>query len=304
MSQMSDAFELIVIGAGPAGIAAAVEGAARGARVALLDEQSGPGGQIYRNVTNASAKRKNLLGKDYAVGDALARQLMESDVDRRFGANVWHVGADGAVAYSVDGNAIRIKGQHIVLASGAVERAVPLPGWTLPGVMTAGAAQIMLKSNGIVARDAVLVGSGPLLYLLAVQMAEAGAPPKAIVETQGLGDLRAAIRHWPGLLRGWRQIAKGIGLLGRLRRLRVKRYTGARDIRVVGQDAAEAVQFLHRGQSHQIRTNHVFLHQGVIPNTQISRGLRLGHRFNAQQRCFCPDVDEYGQKQRCCALKR
>ena len=295
MSSTIEQFDLVIIGAGPAGMAAAIEGADHGATVALIDEQTSPGGQIYRNVSNAPPGRKAVLGKDYSAGAALAQRLLDSAVQHRFGATVWHVGTGGEVTYSAQGTATRINGRQVILATGAIERAMPIPGWTLPGVMTAGAAQIMLKANGLIARDAVLVGSGPLLYLLAVQMCQAGAPPKALIETQSFADLRAASTHAMGMLRGWRQIAKGLGLLARLRRYGVKRFTGARGISVLGESAAEAVEFTTQGKPRRIEAQHVFLHQGVIPNTQISRALRLDHHFNAAQRCFCPTVDAHGQ---------
>lgn len=288
-------FDLIVIGAGPAGISAALEAESHGARVVLLDEQPTAGGQIYRNVLGASAGLAAILGPDYMEGRAPAKALERSDVDHRAGVTVWHVGAKGLVCYSQDGTAVQLRARHILLATGATERPVPLPGWTLPGVMTAGAAQILLKSGGIVAEGAVLVGSGPLLYLVAAQMLGAGQPPRALVETQSFAALAAAMQHLPGAVRGWRQLVKGLALIARLRRGGVRRHTGASEIAITGKDRAEAVEFTARGKRHRIETGIVLLHQGVVPNTQISRALRLDHRYDAAQRCFHPVTDAYGQ---------
>ena len=118
---------------------------------------------------------------------------------------------------------------------------MPLPGWTLPGVMTAGAGQILLKQSGVLARSAVLVGAGPLLYLIAVQMLRAGQPPLALVETQTGRNRRAALRHLGGALRGWPHMAKGLRMLAELKRGGVPRYIGAQDIRIEGDTRAEVL---------------------------------------------------------------
>ena len=193
--------DLAVIGAGPAGMAAARVAAEAGARVVLLDEQPAPGGQIYRAITTGGAGRGGVLGSDYLAGAELARGLDHPDIHHVVGATVWRVDAGREIAFSMESAAHLLHARRIVLATGAIERPFPFPGWTLPGVMTAGAAQILLKSAGVVARDAVLAGSGPLLYLIAHQMIAAGAPPAALVETRPEGGLGAAFRHLPGALR-------------------------------------------------------------------------------------------------------
>ena len=289
------AFDIVVIGAGPAGMAAASEAAHHGASVCVLDEQRQAGGQIYRNVENAEPAREAILGKDYLAGRSLVAGLKQSGVDHRAGVVVWSVGPDGRVTYSKDNRARQVEGKHIVIATGALERPVPVPGWTLPGVITAGAVQIMMKSDGLVAQNAVLVGSGPLLYLVATQLLAAGSPPKAMVETQSSWNHIRALRHLPKALRDWKQLVKGVGFLTTLKRAKVPRYTGATNIAIEGSVGAESVSFRANGKSHRIKTNAVLLHQGVVPNTQISRALDLDHRYDTVQRCFHPVTDAFGQ---------
>lgn len=288
-------YDIAVLGAGPAGMATATEAASLGASVLLLDEQPGPGGQIYRNVETASPQQRAILGRDYQKGSALSAALRASGADYRPDCTVWEVSRSGLVVFSQSGRADQIKADHLVLATGAIERPVPLPGWTLPGVMTAGAAQILLKSGGLVAKGAVLIGSGPLIYLLAAQMIAAGSPPKALVETQTKRDLWSARPHIFGALQGWRYLAKGAALLARIRAAGVKRYCGAQDIALLGEGQLKTVQFAARGKTHRIQTNLALLHMGVVPNTQISRLLRLNHSYDLQQRCFAPKVDTYGR---------
>lgn len=286
--------DLIVIGAGPAGMAAAVQAKDFGASVLVLDEQAEQGGQIYRGVLSADSGRMAVLGSEYAAGYSLAEAMRQPGIRHEMRAMVWRLDPDGTVTYSVDGTAHQALGRQVIVATGALERPVPLPGWTLPGVLTAGAAQILLKSSGMVAENAVLVGSGPLLYLLAAQMIAAGTPPKAMVETQTKGDLIRSLKHGVGALRGWRMVAKGLGLIATIRKAGVERHTAATNIRIAGSDKAEAVIFSCRGVIHEIACDQVLLHQGVVPNTQFTRSLGLEHYWNDRQRCFQPVVNQMG----------
>lgn len=290
--------DLIVIGAGPAGMAAAAEAAGAGLAVVMLDEQPGPGGQIYRAVTGSGAARGEVLGADYLDGARLVEAMRQAGAEHLSGAVVWQIApaAEGiTVTYSRDGQAAQMRAARLVLATGALERPVPIPGWTLPGVMTAGAGQILLKASGLVAERAVLAGSGPLLYLLAVQMVRAGQPPVAIVETQGAGDALRALPHLVRGLRGWRVLVKGLGLLWALRRAGVRRITGARDLAVEGEGRVVALTFTAGGRVQRIACETVMLHQGVVPNTQISRALRMEHDWLAGQHGFAPRLDAWGE---------
>lgn len=292
------AVDLIVIGAGPAGMAAAEEAAGAGLSVALLDEQPGAGGQIYRAVTGAGAARGDVLGQDYLDGARLVEAMLAAGVQHVTGAVVWNIEPDDegiTVTYSREGRAAQMRAARLVLATGALERAVPIPGWTLPGVMTAGAGQILLKASGLVAERAVLAGSGPLLYLLAVQMVRAGQPPLAVVETQGFGDMLRALPHLVRGLRGWRVLIKGLGLLLALRRAGVRRITGARGLAVEGEGRAQALSFTAGGRVRRIACDTVLLHQGVVPNTQINRALRMAHDWLDGQQAFAPRVDQWGE---------
>ncbi|WP_116085233.1 NAD(P)/FAD-dependent oxidoreductase [Tropicimonas sp. IMCC34011] len=286
--------DLIIIGAGPAGLAAADEARRYGARVILLDEQPTPGGQIYRNVLSATPGHDRLLGRSYSSGRSLANTALDKRIDYRSGAVVWKASAEGSVWYSSKGRSCMVTGRHLLLATGALERPVPVPGWTLPGVMTAGAAQILLKSAGTAPRDAVLVGSGPLLYLLARQLLAAGFPPKAIVDTRSGQQMRSALRHAPGALRSWRVLYEGLRLIWSLRKSGVAWFRGAEEARIEGTDTANAVAFRHGGRQHRIETQIALLHQGVVPNTQLSRSLGLPHCWDESQLCFRPQTNAYG----------
>jgi len=282
-------FDLIVIGAGPAGLAGARTAAGKGLTVLVLDEQPRPGGQIYRDVERATPLRGDILGKDYTAGLDLARGLDHAKITHVPAATVWQIEAGTNVFYTQDGVAREARGKRLLLATGALERPMPIPGWTLPGVMGAGAAQILLKQSGIVPERAVLAGAGPLLYLVAAQMVRMGAPPLALVETQTRSDFLRALKHLPGALAGWRYLLKGAGMLSELRRAGIPRYTGATRLRVEGGVQAEALSFRAGGTDRRLEAETVLLHHGVVPHVQAARSIGIPHRWHAGQNCFVPE---------------
>lgn len=290
-----DKTDLVIIGAGPAGMAAATQAADLRLNVTVLDEQPRAGGQVYRDVDRASSVRGEILGADYTDGTRLTKGLKHERINHVTGAVVWAIEDGFRLSYTRDGRGTQISADRILLATGALERPMPIPGWTLPGVMTAGAGQILLKQSGVVARNAVLVGSGPLLYLIASQMVRAGAPPAAMVETQTWGDMVRSARHFGGALRGWPYIVKGLKMLAEIKHAKVPRFTGATAITIKGTSKADAVRFTHKGRTQRIACETVFLHHGVVPNTQAARSLGISHRWHAAQNSFVPKLDDWGQ---------
>ena len=160
------AYDVIVIGAGPAGLAAATTSAEAGLKTLLVDENPSPGGQIYRAITTSPLKNSSILGTDYDTGRQLVHTFDNSGADRLVGCTVWSLDRERIVGLSYGGEARLIKAERVIIATGAMERPFPIPGWTLPGVMTIGAGQTMLKASGLVPAGRVaLAGQGPLLWL-------------------------------------------------------------------------------------------------------------------------------------------
>jgi len=285
-----DRIDFAVIGAGPAGMAAATLAAELGLDTLLIDEQDAPGGQIYRAIEGADDDSP--LGGDYLAGRLLVDEFRESVAAYRPAATVWHIDPDGTVSLVSAGGSEAIRARRILLATGAYERPVPIPGWTLPGVMTAGAAQIMLKTGDLVpAGRAVLAGQGPLLWLVAAQLIRAGAPPAAILETAPHPNYHAAARLLPRVL--WparRALWKGLKLIREVKRAGIPIRREIAGLRVLGRDRIETVAW----DSGELPADLLLLHEGVIPNTQISLALQLDHRWDAAQLCWRPVVDEWG----------
>ena len=282
--------ELAIIGAGPAGMAAAVLADELGLETVLIDEQGSPGGQMYRAIERAEPGTP--LGSDYLAGWPLVAALRASRVDYRPSTTLWHVDPEGALFLETAGRSETVTARRVLLATGALERPVPIPGWTLPGVMTAGAAQILLKSSGLVPEGrVVLAGQGPLLYLVAAQLARAGAAPVALFETAPLENYLAAIRPLAGLWAGRRRLIKGLGLISAVKRAGVRIRRGVRGLRAVGQRRLERVAW----EDGELAADYLLLHEGIIPNVQVSLALQLRHEWDEAQLCWRPSLDAWGQ---------
>jgi NADPH-dependent 2,4-dienoyl-CoA reductase/sulfur reductase-like enzyme len=290
--------DLAIIGAGPAGMAAAALAAEFGLDILLVDEQDAPGGQIYRGIERVpeSSPKTSPLGADYLAGRPLVAGLRGSTARYRPGTTVWHIepgpSPGGTLSLVVDEKSEAVVAHHILLATGAIERPVPIPGWTLPGVMTVGAAQILLKTADSVPEGrTVLAGQGPLLYLVALQLARAGAPPAAMLETAPHANYHAAARRIGAAWAGRHLLAKGLASIIGVRRAGIPIRREVRGLRALGRDRVERVAF----EGGEIAIDHLFLHEGVIPNTQISLGLQLAHRWDEGQLCWRPVVDDWGR---------
>lgn len=293
---MKSHYEIAVIGAGPAGLAAALEAADAGAVVALFDEQPGPGGQIYRAIENPAPAQAGILGEEYQRGRPLAAQLRAAPVDYLSGTTVWQVSAEREVGVSRNGAAQLVAADQVILATGALERPFPVAGWTLPGVSSVGAAQILLKTAGIVADGAVLAGTGPLLYLLANQYLQAGVPMAALLDTTPPGNRWRALRHLPGALARLDLLAKGHEWIRNIRRSETPFIRGVTDLSIEGDGRAAAVTFqVASGVRRRIETEHVFLHQGVVPNVNLSMAAGCAHVWDPAQICWRPRTDGWGE---------
>ncbi len=293
---MSAAVDLLVVGAGPAGLAAATLAAELGLDVVVIDEQTAPGGQIYRGLGGAVANAiADVLGPEYAGGAPLFDAFRDSGAEFRAGLAVWRVEPDGTVAWRDGRRAGTLRAQRIILAPGAMERPVPVPGWTLPGVMGAGAAQTLLKSAGMVPDGRIVIaGCGPLHLLVTCQLLAAGADVAAVLDTTRPGNWIGAARFVPKALAAAEHLARGAGMLRTIRRAPVPVHWWARHIEARGDGRLEKVRFIEAGASREIAADILLLHEGVVPNVHLSRQAGCAHEWHAAQRCWRPVLDPWG----------
>lgn len=276
-------YDLIVIGAGPAGMAMATGCARGGLDVLLLDEQPQAGGQIWRGVERSRLRQTQVLDEDYWRGADEVAGLRLAHLTHQAGARVWHANAAGEIGFSIGGRAVLAQGKTVALGVGARERPVAVTGWTLPGVFTAGAAQVLLKGAAVTVGMSVLAGSGPLLYLLAAQYLRAGQRIRALLDTTPAHNYLEAAALLPGAL-AQRQFYKGLSMLARIRGAGVPVYNGVSDLRIEGKDAVCAVSWTRGRGNGRIACDAVLLHEGLVPNVEL--GLAMGCDWHwSAQRC-------------------
>lgn len=295
-------YDLAVIGAGPAGLAAAVTAADSGLRIVLIDASERPGGQFFRRAAPGLAPRNKLVHHKRATFAALSARLAahvhgggitylprhhvwtaEGDGSPAAGPSRWtlrHVPVDGAPAAPTPTDGIRVTtARFLLLATGAYERQLPFPGWTLPGVVAAGGAQAILKDSGALpGRRIVVAGSGPLLPAVAVSLAEAGADIPVLAEAASYTGYASR----PGVLaRNPAKAVEGVRLAADLLRYRIRMRTRSAVVRAHGTDRVEAVTLatLDRdwrpvaGTEVRIACDALAVGHGLVPQLELAVAL-------------------------------
>ena len=225
--------ELAIVGAGPGGMAAGIAASAAGAATILLDSQPQPGGQYYRASAGDPVARRAMQR-----AAAMAR-LADAKVDIINNALVWGLfpdptGAGWQLAVDTPTGPQAITADTVILAPGAYDRPIPFPGWTLPGVLTAGAAQTLLKGSRVLpGRRVLLSGTGPLQIAAAAELVQAGAEVVAVLEAAHI--TWRAVRHLAALWGQGSRITEGWSYLRTLRSAGVRIRRGGRLWRRVGQ---------------------------------------------------------------------
>ncbi|MFD3805877.1 NAD(P)/FAD-dependent oxidoreductase [Streptomyces sp. NPDC058619] len=315
--------DLAVVGAGPAGLAAAVTAAGLGLRVALLDAGERPGGQFYRHpAPGLGAARPEALHHGWAAFAAREAALRAYAAAGRIvhlpEHHVWTVvpDADGWLLHAVAGHgpgerAAAVPARAVLIATGAYERQLPFPGWTLPGVVGAGGAQAMLKAGLVLpGRRVVVAGSGPLLLAVAGSLAAAGAEVPVVVEAAAYTGYA---RRAGALLRNPRKLAEGAVYGGALLRHRVRLLTRYAVTEAHGTDRVEAVTVarLDRdwrplpGTGRRIACDALAVGHGLVPQLELATGLGCATRrtsdgavaleLDAGQRTSVPGIWSAGE---------
>ncbi|MCP5367164.1 MAG: FAD-dependent oxidoreductase [Hyphomicrobiales bacterium] len=290
--------DLAVIGGGPAGLAAAAAAAAQGLSTVLIDEQPVPGGQIYRNIEGISGGRPDLariLGDDYGYGAGLAQAFRASGATHMAETAVWELDGAGGLGVIGPEGARLMRARRVIVAVGAMERPAPRPGWTLPGVMALGACQTLLKQAGQVPDvPTVIVGSGPLVFLVAKQLVEAGAPPRAILETTPRSNMGRAVGALPGALGSLGDILKGLRWIGQIKRAGVVIEKGVEGVRFTGDGALARVEYRIGGAEKSRDAALALVHEGVVPNYQLAEAAGCQVVWDEVQLCWRTRADAWG----------
>lgn len=277
---------LAIVGAGPAGLSAAIAAAKCGLRPVVIDENPLPGGQIYRQPPREfRVERPEALGRTYEKGQRLLARAYDANIELKLGTTVWGVFDRLTLGLESNGKAESLHCESLVLATGGYDRAIPFPGWTLPGVMTLGGAQTLVKSQRMLpGQNIVLSGAGPFLLPVTSQLVEAGANIVAVLEASRPMDwLSRAGSLWGQ----WDRLREAWGYVKPLLNARVGIRFGQAVIEAWGKERVEGVVIASLdedwrpvpGTERTLLADAVALGYGFSVNTQLSRICGCEHEF-------------------------
>lgn len=280
-----DKIPVVVIGAGPAGLSAAIEAAKAGAKVLLIDENTKPGGQLFKQIHKFFGSKEHKAGtRGYLIG----KQLLEET--KKLGIEVWLnsevVGIDKDkniwVLYNKE-RSVLVKAEKIIISTGASENPLAFEGWTLPGVMGAGAAQTMININRVLPGENVLmVGSGNVGVIVSYQLLQAGANVVGIVE--------AAPR------------LSGYGVhTAKVRRAGVPFYTSHTVKRAIGEEQVKAAEIVKLDSNWQpipgtekiLKVDTICIAVGLTPLTELAWIIGCEFTFEPSMGGYVPKHNKY-----------
>ena len=291
--------QVVIVGAGPAGIRAAERVVKAGLRPVVIDEGDQCGGQIYRQPPAALRRPlSDLYGFEASRAAAIHQtfERLRSHIDYRHRSALWHV--EGRTLHVLqEGAPARLPFDALILATGATERVMPFAGWTLPGVFTLGAAQIALKAQAtLLGPRIILAGTGPLLYLVAWQYLKSGAQIVAVL------DEAASTARWralPKLLSRPAVVLKAGWIVATLRLAGVPVHQGVRLIRANGEAATQGLQSLtwrdSGGQEHTAACDALAFGHGLRSENQAADLAGCDFEFDPVDQAWQPSTDGHGR---------
>ena len=290
--------DLVIVGAGPAGMAAAATACRAGLGVTLIDENLSTGGQIYRQSPAALAGLSVPTGESSLHGKQMIGELesLKDQIEWLPNTSVWGYFPERRLAVRSDRGWQIIAAKQIIFAAGAYEFVSPFPGWTLPGVMTPGGAQSMVKTMKILPGSRILIaGSGPFLLVVAAQLHAAGAEVVGVLETARRRD---AVRHLPSLFSYPKLLRQGRHYLQQLRKANIPLHWGHLVTSAEGSESVENVTIAAcdgngrpRGQTSTIAIDTLCVGYGFVPRTELAQMADCAMEYCELAGGWIPQVD-------------
>jgi NADPH-dependent 2,4-dienoyl-CoA reductase/sulfur reductase-like enzyme len=299
---MSAAYDLAVIGAGPAGIQAAISASEAGVNTILIDQYPQAGGQYYKNLPTAfKATNRTSVEKE---GELLVDRLEKLPITRLYDTLTWGIfkaeNEEGFQIALYGNNAPnQIHARRLILANGAYDTPLAFPGWTLPGVITSGAALTLLKNQRIAPfKRALITGTGPLLLSVAAHMSDAGVNLAGVLETNQIKP--KMFLHALTIMREWQRLVEGMKYLAILHRAKVSYKLGWTIIEARGNGQVEEAviaQINDKGEilpgtEQTLKVDTVVCGYGLTPNTSLARMIGCKMEYHPVKGEWVPWHDE------------
>jgi NADPH-dependent 2,4-dienoyl-CoA reductase/sulfur reductase-like enzyme len=296
--------DVLVVGGGPAGLAAAAAAAEVGVQVTLIDERPKLGGQYFKQPADGRTLREHRLDRQFREGRALIERVHRVGVNVLAGTEVWSATAPDELHAASPAARLTLRPRRLVLATGAFERGVPLPGWTLPGVTATGAAQTLLRAYQVVPGRRVLVsGNGPLNMQVAAELARCGVTVVALAELARATDPRRAAALARMLVAAPGLIRDGAAYRWALRRRHVPVLFGSAVVRVEGRQRVERAVVARvddrgrvvAGTEREFEVDAVCVGFGFSPANELARALGCRHGFDDRSGHLAAVTDDRGR---------
>jgi NADPH-dependent 2,4-dienoyl-CoA reductase/sulfur reductase-like enzyme len=256
----NSSYDVIVVGAGPAGMAATVAASASGRKVAVIDDNPRPGGQIWKN---DSLQSKSLVARDWF------KKVQDAEFDIFPSTQVIGSLSDNTILAESPGHARELKYERLILATGARELFLPFPGWTLPNVLGAGGLQSLVKSGlPIAGKSVVVAGSGPLLLAVAATLRSKGANIRFIAEQ---APFRQLFPFGIALARQPEKLVQAIQLMTSLRFSNF--HTGVWPVAAEGDQVVRSVKLTNGHVTWKIECDYLATGFGLVPNLELPSSL-------------------------------
>jgi len=295
---------IAIIGAGPAGSHAAIAAATIGAQVTLIDSYSQPGGQYFKQLPIPFKRQAADRHQDEA--EALIARLHHPRITLQLQTQVLGIsGNDRKLWLHGPGAPTELEASAIILATGAFDRPAAFPGWTLPGVISLGAAQTALKGQRVLSgKKSLLVGSGPLLLATGAALTWGGAQVAGVLEGS-TSIRRLPPHHWRALWGHWARLREGGSYLRTLKRAKVPYRLGWGIVEALGTPKKGVVgaviapldkhwQTVTK-KARKIQCDAICIGYGFIPETALSRLAGAAHTYNVELGGWVPVRDPFLQ---------
>jgi len=299
--------QLAIIGAGPAGVSAAIAAASAGVDITVIDENPRIGGQIFRRMpetfqiedSQGGVKGRKSFWRTEQKGQDLFAQVAKYNIEFRLETTVWGIFHPLTLALQAANQAEILIPQKLIIATGAYDRPIPFPGWTLPGVITAGAAQTLIKSQAVLpGQRVILAGSGPFLLPVAAQLISGGAEVVAILEASHPSRW---MRKLPSLWGQWERFGEALEYLKVIHSVDVPIHFGQTIVAAHGDGFLREVTIAELdaawrpvpGTKRRLTTDVACIGFGFIPLTQLSRLCGCAHVYRSEAGGWVVAHDEF-----------
>jgi D-hydroxyproline dehydrogenase subunit alpha len=300
MTAMIHSANLVVIGAGPAGLEATLAAAQAGLQVILIDANPDLGGQYFKKqIPSMQASQNDRLQQERRL---LIEKITALPVISLSNTMVWGIFPNGddtwlLALHCKDGPAT-VHAQNILIATGAYDLPLPFPGWTLPGVITAGAAQNLLKQQVVPGKRVLISGSGPLLLALAAGFIKAGVKPVAVLESARITS--KGLRHLPAAWGQWSRVREGFEYIATMLFASIPYQRGWSVTAAFGQEEINSVELslLDRngiplpGSKKMLAVDTLVVGYGLLPNNGLARLAGVKGYYAPFGGGFIPERDE------------